>query len=188
MDDFDAALTYTSFAPHMHKAVTPQQRAHLETVVHHSKGEVLADLDMVMPTLSDDPKYHEYGVFANTTEDTGPKGLDQVKANYAEMVDNGSYIIESKKTRVVVGDNDIVTEGTYRQILTTAVARKLGFVTDDVADATHYLLTGRTVVFWEFDAEGKALGEDRYVFPETVTPMTDADLPASYPEKFRTRH
>lgn len=187
MDDFDAALTYTSFEQHMHKAKTPEQRAHLETVVYHSKGEVLADLDMVMPTLSDDPQYHEYGVFANTSEDTGPKGIEQVKANYAEMVDNGSYVIESKKTRVVVSDAEVVTEGTYRQILTAAVVKKLGYVTDDLADATHYLLTGRTIVFWEFNEDGKALGEDRYVFPTSVTPMNDADLPANYPAKFRAQ-
>jgi hypothetical protein len=188
LDDFDAALTYTSFEQHLHKASTPEQRAHLETVVHHSKGEVLADLDMVMPTLSDDPQYHEFGVFATTTEDTGPTGIDQVKANYAEMVENGSYVIESKKTRVVVGDNDVVTEGTYRQILTAPVAKKLGFVKDDdTSEATHYMLTGRTIVFWEFNADGKALGEDRYVFPTGVTPLSDSELPANYPDKFRSR-
>lgn len=187
LDDFDPALTYTSFEPHMDKATTPQQREHLETVVHHSKGEVLADLDMVMPTLSENPNYHEYGVFANTTEDTGPKGLEQVKANYAEMVSNGSYVIESKKTRVVVSDNEIVTEGTYRQILPAPVAQKLGFAQDGHPGATHFLLAGRTIVFWEFNDEGKALGEDRYVFPTSVTPLSDADLPPNYPAKFRAQ-
>jgi hypothetical protein len=101
LDDFDAALTYTSFEPHLAKAKTPKQKEHLDTVIHHSKGEVLANLDMVLPTLSDDPQYHEYGVFASATEDTGPKGLAEVKANYTDMVESGSYIIESKKTRVV---------------------------------------------------------------------------------------
>jgi hypothetical protein len=185
LDDFDAALTYTSFEPFMAKAKTEKQRAHLESVVHHSKGEVLANLDMVMPTLSGDPRYHEYGVFANTVEDTGPKGLAAVKANYAEMVANGSYIIESKKTRVVVADDEIVTEGTYRQIFTAAVAEKLGFATDGAAGASHYLVTARTIVFWEFDDEGKAKGEDRYVFPLSVTPLKDEDLPKDYPAKFR---
>lgn len=185
LDDFDAALTYTSFEQHRGKAKTPKQKEHLDTVIHHSKGEVLADLDMVLPTLSDNPEYHEYGVFANTTEDTGPKGMAAVKANYTEMVANGSYIIESKKTRVVVADDEIVTEGTYRQIFTAAVAKKLGFVTDETPAAGHYLITARTVVFWEFNDEGKATGEDRYVFPTSVTPLRDEDLPKDYPAKFR---
>jgi hypothetical protein len=187
MDDFDPSLTYTSFEKFMDNAKTPLQRAHLETVVHHSKGEVLADLDMVMETLSADPQYHEFGVFASTPDDMGPKGLAAVTANYAEMVETGSYVIESKKTRVVVSDYDIVTEGTYRQILPAAVAKKLGFVTTDIGEANHYLLTGRTVVFWVFDEDGKATGEDRYVFPTGVSPLADDELPPNYPEKFRVK-
>jgi hypothetical protein len=184
LDDFDAALTYTSFEPHLGKAKTPKQKEHLDTVISHSKGEVLANLDMVLPTLSDDPQYHEYGVFADRKEDTGPKGLAEVTANYTDMVESGSYIIESKKTRVVVADDEIVTEGTYRQILPAAVAKKLGFAQDDSA-ATHYLVAARTIVFWEFDADGRATGEDRYVFPTSVTPLNDEDLPKDYPAKFR---
>lgn len=186
LDDFAAELTYTSFASHLHKAKTPKQREHLDLVVHHSKGEVLANLDMVMETLSGDPQYHEFGVFADRYEDTGPKGMDEVKANYADMVANGSYVIESKKTRVVVSDDEIVTEGTYRQIYPAAVADKLGFVKKfGCPEASHYLLTGRTVVFWEFDEDGKAKGEDRYVFPTSLTPLSDDDLPADYPDQFR---
>ncbi|TCB97214.1 hypothetical protein E0H26_13155 [Micromonospora zingiberis] len=188
MKDFRPELTYTSFEPHMHKATTPQQKEHLETVVHHSKGEVLADLDMVLPTLSDNPRYHEYGVFAGTLEDTGPKGLEAVKANYTEMVNNGSYVIESKKNRVVVADNEIVTDGTFRQILTAAVAVKMGFVDPDATDlSSHYLLSARTVVFWEFDEDGKAKGEDRYVFCHQIEPLAETDLPENYPAQFRTQ-
>ncbi|BCB82818.1 hypothetical protein [Phytohabitans suffuscus] len=185
--DLKPELTYTSFEQHMHKARTPSQRQHLETVVHHSKGEVLADLDMVLPTLNDNPQYHEYGVFAGTTEDTGPKGLEAVLANYSEMVNNGSYVIESKKTRVVVSDNEIVTEGTYRQILTAQVARKMGYVDDSSPQSSHYVLAGRTVVFWEFDEDGKAKGEDRYVMNHQVIPISEDDLPENYPARFRTK-
>jgi hypothetical protein len=186
MKDFTADLTYTSFEKFMNKAKTPQQKQHLDLVVHHSKGEVLADLDMVLPTLSADPQYHEYGVFANTVEDTGPKGMSAVKANYSEMVQNGSYVIESKKTRVVVSDDEIVTDGTFRQILTAEVAKKMGFVPTDSNDSDHYLLKARTVVFWEFDEEGKAKGEDRYVLCHEIEPLDEADLPANYPSQFRT--
>ena len=177
--DFDAALTYTSFADHMHKAKTPRQKANLETVVHHSKGEVLADLDMVLPTLSNDPQYHEFGVFANTREDTGPKGMAAVRRNYEAMVANGSYVIESKKDRVVVSDDEIVTAGTFRQILSAKVAKELGFVGEDAEG--FFVLSARTVVFWEFDAEGKATGEDRYVMNHSIVPIAREDLPAHYP-------
>jgi hypothetical protein len=183
--DLKPELTHTSFAQHMHKAKTPLQREHLETVVRHSKGEVEADLDLVLPTLVAEPNYHEYGVLANRTDDTGPKGYDAVLANYTEMVNNGSYVIESKKTRVVVSDSEVVTEGTYRQILTAAVARKMGYVDDSSPQASHYVLAGRTIVFWEFNDEGLAMGEDRYVMNHEVLPISDADLPADYPAQFR---
>lgn len=186
MKDFRPELTYTSFDPHMAKAVTPQQKQHLETVVHHSKGEVLADLSMVLPTLSADPQYHEFGVLANTLEDTGPKGIEAVRANYTEMVNNGSYVIESKKNRVVVADNEIVTEGTFRQILTAEVAKKMGFV-QDAGEASHYLLTARTIVFWEFDEDHKAKGEDRYVLNHKIEPLPESELPDNYPDQFRTQ-
>ena len=65
---------------------------------------------MVLPTLSDDPQYHEFGVFGNSLADTGPKGMDQVRKNYEQMVECGSFVIESKKNRVVCSDDEIVTE------------------------------------------------------------------------------
>ena len=177
--DFDAALTYTSFADHMHKAKTPRQKAILDTVVVHSKGEVEADLDAVMPTLNDNPRYHEYGVFANTHEDTGPKGMEAVKHNYEAMVANGSYVIESKKDRVVVSDDEIVTSGTFRQILSAKVATEMGFVGADAEG--FYMLSARTIVFWQFDEDGKAMGEDRFVMNHKIAPIAREDLPAHYP-------
>ena len=183
--DFDPHLTYTSFDEHMHKAKTPKQLEHLKTVVHHSKGEVLADLSMVLPTLADNPQYHEFGVLGNTLEDTGPKGMAQVRKNYETMVACGSYVIESKKNRVVVSDNEIVTEGTFRQILTADVAKSMGFVAADSKESDHYMLSARTIVFWEFDKDDKACGEDRYVLNHKIIPLSDSDLPANYPVQFR---
>lgn len=187
MQDLKPELTYTSFEEHMSKATTPQQKEHLELVVYHSKGEVLADLDMVLSTLAADPQYHEFGVFANTLEDTGPKGMDAVLANYTEMVECGSYVIESKKNRVVVSDDEIVTEGTFRQILTANVAKRLGFVAEDAQGSDHYLLRARTIVFWKFDSDGKATGEDRFVFGHTIEPLSDEQLPEDYPDQFRVK-
>jgi hypothetical protein len=181
--EFDADLTYTSFDQHMHKEKTPGHRAHLETVVSHSKGEVIADLDMVLATLSDDPQYREYGVYANARDDTGPKGAEAVRRTYEAMVANGSYVIESKKDRVVVSDDEIVTAGTFRQILTAQVAKDMGFVGED-ADG-YYMLSARTIVFWAFDDEGKVTGEERFVMNHEIVPIAREDLPAHYPAHLR---
>jgi hypothetical protein len=185
MEKFDASLTYTSYEPHMHKAKTEKQRKQLEAVVLHAKGEVIADLSLVMPSLNDDPQYHEYGVFANTLGDTGPKGLAAVRENYEHMVESGSYVIESVKDRLMIDDDEIVTDGRYRQILPAAVAKELGYVAEDDDSSRHYMLEGITVVFWRFDENGKALGEDRYVLDKTIEPIAPDELPDDYPERLR---
>lgn len=185
MAKFDASLTYKSYEPHMHKAKNERQKAILASVVRHAKGEVLGDLSEVLPTLNADPQYHEYGVFADTLEDTGPKGFAEVKANYEEMVETGSYVIESVKQRLIISDDEIVTDGPYRQILTAEVAKKMGFVQQGSEESRHYMLSGITVVFWKFDEEGLATGEDRYVLNHQISPLAPEDLPEDYPARLR---
>jgi hypothetical protein len=182
---FDASLTYTSYEPHMHKAKTERQRRQLASVVAHAKGEVQGDLGPVLASLCADPQYHEYGVFANVPGDTGPKGWDAVVKNYEDMVETGSYVIESIKDRLVIDDEEIVTDGRYRQILPASVAKSMGYVAEDDDSSRHYVLSGITVVFWKFDEEGKALGEDRYVLDKSIEPLAPEDLPDDYPDRLR---
>jgi hypothetical protein len=180
---FDAAQTWTSFEKFKDRPRTPRQVQILQTVIDHSRAEVAGDIDGVMATLTADPQYHDYGVYPGVVSDTGPKGLDAVVGLYRAMVDCGSYVIESQKHRVIVDDERLVSEGTFRQILPAAAAHAQGLVG---ADATgHFLVTARTVVFWEFDEAGRAKGEDRYVFVQSVDPLDEADLPADYPDRLR---
>lgn len=185
MKDFDPKLTYSSFDEHLHKAKTAKQRANLDTVIVHSKAEVSADLPTLLATLSADPQYLEYGVVVTSAEDTGPKGMEQVKTFYQGMVDNGSYVIESKKNRVVVADDEIVTSGTFRQVITAKVARSMGLIAEDAPASDYYLLSARTVVFWDFDADGKATGEERYVLNHRLRPLPASELPANFPQHLR---
>lgn len=182
---FDASLTWKSYEPHMHKAKTDRQKRQLASVVAHAKGEVQADLGPVLDSLCPDPQYHEFGVFADRPGDTGPKGWDEVVANYEEMVETGSYVIESIKDRLMIDDEEIMTDGRYRQILPAPVAKSMGYVAEDDNSSRHYLLSGITVVFWRFDENEKALGEDRYVVDKTIEPLAPEDLPDDYPDRLR---
>jgi len=49
----------------------------------------------------------------------------------------------------------------------------------------YFMVNARTVVFWEFDEAGRAKGEDRYVFVQSVDPLAADDLPADYPDRLR---
>lgn len=186
LSDFDSALTYTSYYKFRDKCVNDKQREHLETVIRHSRGEALGDLSEVLPTLMPSPQYHEYGIYANTIEDLGPKGLDAVRTNYEEMVNNGSYVIESNKHRVVIADDEIVVEASYRQILNKAVATKMGLLEEGQDDHDFFVLYARTIVFWDFDEEGLC-SEDRYVTNHKLVPIEESQLPANYPAHLRTK-
>jgi hypothetical protein len=181
---FDAAQTWTSFEKFSDRPRTARQAQLLQTVVDHSRAEVAGDIEGVMATLTENPEYHDYGVFAGVVTDTGPKGLDAVVGLYNAMVECGSYVIESQKHRVIVDDERLVSEGTFRQILTAAAAQGQGLVGPDATG--FFLVIARTVVFWEFDEAGRARGEDRYVFVQSVDPLDEADLPANYPDRLRT--
>jgi hypothetical protein len=180
---FDAQQTWTSFEKFQGQTKTPRQAQILQTVIDHSRAEVAGDIDGVMATLTDNPEYHDYGVFKGVPTDTGPKGLDAVSALYNTMVDNGSYVIESQKHRVIVDDERLVSEGTFRQVLTADAARAMGHAGPD--DEGYFMVIARTVVFWEFDEAGKAKGEDRYVFVQSIEPLAPEDLPDNFPERLR---
>lgn len=180
---FDAQQTWTSFAKFTDQTTTARQAQILQTVIDHSRAEVAGDIDAVMATLTDDPAYHDYGVFNGVVTDTGPKGLDAVVGLYNAMVDNGSYVIESQKHRVIVDDERLVSEGTFRQVLTADAARAMGHAGPQAEG--YFMVIARTVVFWEFDEAGKAKGEDRYVFVQSVEPLAAEDLPANFPERLR---
>ncbi len=183
MKDFDAALTWSSFEQHRAAAKTPRAIRNFETVVKHSKAEVEADLDTIFETLVDEPNYYDYGVVVGAG-DTGPKGMAAVRKNYETMVQNGSYVIESRKDKVIVDDTRLVSEGSFRQVLNAEAAKAQNLVPDDATG--FFLVTARTAVFWEFDDDGRALGETRYVVPQKIEPLDEADLPAHYPAHLRS--
>ncbi len=184
LSDFDSSLTYTSYYKFRDKCQNERQRQNLETVIRHSKGEVEGDISEVMPTLMPDPQYHEYGIFVKKHGDRGPKGSAAVQANYEEMVRNGSYVIESDKHRVVIADDEIVVEASYRQVIPKPVALKMEL---DGVDDEHdfYVLFARTIVFWDFDEDGLC-SEDRYVTDHRLVAIDESQLPPNFPAHLRT--
>lgn len=180
---FDAQQTWTSFEKFKGRATTPRQAQILQTVIDHSRAEVAGDIPGVLKTLTDNPEYHDYGVFKGVPTDTGPKGLPAVSSLYSAMVDNGSYVIESQKHRVIVDDERLVSEGTFRQVLTADAARAMGHAGPEAEG--YFMVIARTVVFWEFDEAGRAKGEDRYVFVQSIEPLAAEDLPENFPERLR---
>ena len=135
--DFDQAISWRGVEERLERTTDPRHRRMLETVIEHAKAESRGDVDGLMATLGDDPQYH----FWSGGTDWGPKGADGVRAYYEGFVASGAGFFESSKVRIVVDDDNVVTESVMRGIVPGRVAQQRGYPISDV-DA-HYLVTAR---------------------------------------------
>ena len=157
MPIIDQSLMWRSMEERIARTTNARHKAMLQTVVAHSKAEADGDIEAVLATLGPHPAYH----FWSDGHDVGPKGLDGVTAFYHQLVKSGAGYLQSPKDRIVVDDENVVTEMRVRQILPGPVAQANGYAVDD--EDAFYAIEFRAVVLWPFTADGKLVGEDTYV-------------------------
>ena len=174
--DFDQGITWYGLEDKLERTTNPRHRKMLQTVIDHAKAETRADVDGLMATLGEDPQYH----FWSGGKDWGPKGLGSVRNYYDDFVASGAGFFESEKVRVVVDDDNVVTESVMRGIIPGAIALQRGYADVDV-DA-HYLVSARTAIFWPFDESCTLIGEDSYGSSDVtdIERVPDDELPAEY--------
>lgn len=174
--DFDQSASWQQLEERLGRTTNPRHRVMLQTVIDHAKAEARGDADALMATLSDDPQYH----FWNAGRDWGPKGLSGVRAFYENFVASGAGFFESHKPRIVVDDDNVVTESVMRGIVPGVIARARGCDIDDVNG--HYLVSARTVIFWPFDEECRLIGEDSYGSSDVTDchRVAEDELPPAY--------
>lgn len=160
--------------------VNERHRAMLEVLREHLIAEADLDLDGLLSTLVDEPKYHLWG----SGRDTGPKGRDAVARYYTALVAARRGVLEYDIERFVIDDETIVTEGFIRAYQHGPVAAEFGYAVPAL-DA-HYIVRYRALVLWPFDAEVRLLGEDGYggVDPGDFVRVEPADLPDEYRRLF----
>lgn len=178
MLDFDQSVGWRALDERQARTDSPWQRQLLQTVIDHVKAEVGLSIDGLMDTLVANPQYHLW----IGGKDLGPKGYEQVRAYYEKFVADGGAVFESIKERIVVDDETISHEGTMRNLVSGAIAKRRGYTIP--YETGHYLVNFRNVVWWSFDAAGKALGEDSYttMHPDDWQRIPDDELPACYLE------
>jgi len=174
--EFDQSITWKALEERLATTTNARHRHMLQTVIDHAKAESAGDVDGLMATLGADPQYH----FWSGGKDWGPKGREGVRDYYAGFVASGAGFFESIKPRIVVDDDNVVTESVMRCIIPGTVARQRGHDIPDVNG--HYLVFARTAIFWPFDADGKLIGEDSYGSSdlEDFTLIPHDELPAEY--------
>ncbi len=174
--DFDQAISWYGLEDKLARTTNPRHRQMLQTVIDHARAESNGDVDGLMATLNDDPQYH----FWNRGKDWGPKGLDGVRKYYEDFVASGAGFFESEKVRVVVDDDNVVTESVMRQLVPGRIAQQRGYDVPDIDG--HYIVTARTAIFWPFDESCTLTAEDSYGSSDLsdITQVPDDELPADY--------
>jgi hypothetical protein len=173
---FDSSITWRGLEKRLEQTTNPRQRRMLQTVIDHAKAEAAGSVDGLMATLCTDPRYH----FWSGGQDWGPKGQASVRAFYENFVAGGEGFFESRKSRIVVDDDAVVTETELRQLVPGAVAAKRGYAIPDPDG--HYLVFARTVILWPFNEAGELVGEDSYGSSDTSVfeQVPDEELPSAY--------
>jgi hypothetical protein len=174
--DFDQSISWRNLEERLARTTDARHRTMLQTVIDHAKAESNGDVDGLMATLGDQPEYH----FWSGGNDWGPKGVDAVRAFYEDFVASGAGFFESCKARIVVDDDNVVTESVMRGIVPGAVAQRRGYAIPDVDG--HYLVNVRTTIFWPFDESCTLIGEDSYGSSDLsdFTQVPTDELPAEY--------
>jgi hypothetical protein len=173
---FDQSITWQELHKRLERTTSPRQRRMLQTVIDHAKAEAGGDVDGLMATLNADPRYH----FWSGGQDWGPKGQAAVRGFYEDFVAGGEGFFESRKARIVVDDDTVVTECELRQLVPGAVAARRGYPIPDPGG--HYLVFARTVILWPFNEAGELTGEDSYGSSDTSVfeQVPYSELPSEY--------
>ncbi len=159
---------------------TDEWRRHmLSQLKEHVQAECGSDLDALLVTMADEPRFHIWSV----AEDSGPKGYDNLKEFYAGLIASGSNRFEYAVERIIIGDDTLVTEGELYTPFSGAMLKQMGL--PDIDENKMYATKGRTVTFWPFEKEtGKIIGEDIYSLSADFSTAEEVELnPYTYGEE-----
>ncbi|NRA00142.1 MAG: nuclear transport factor 2 family protein [Myxococcales bacterium] len=154
-------LTWKLVEKRLAEESSPTRARNLELVLAHMKAEARADIEGVVATLTEKPKYIIHS--SPDVELMNPNGSkDAVRAFYdATIVQTGAHRLEYACDRVVVDDDAVFTEGVMRMAYPGKTLVAMGIEVDD-QDA-YYLSEYRMGVVWPVDhSEDRLTGEEVY--------------------------
>lgn len=135
----------------------PRHRAMLENFREHLLAELEGDVDRIMKTQVEEPRYQFWG---SGIGDFGPKGGAAVRAFYQHIFEQGYNKLYYEIDRIFCGDDHLFHDGVLHMIWPGRALRAVGVQVDD-PDA-HYLYSYRSAAIFKYDAAGRCLGEDTY--------------------------
>ena len=139
----------------------PIVRRNLQLVLDHMQAEAKGDIEGVVATLCDTPKYLAHDVpGVEAMNPTGSK--DAVRAFYdLTIIQTGAHRLELDCDRVIADREAILTEGIMRMAYPGTTLAAMGIEVDD--PEALYLYETRMSVVWPVDpVSGKLMGEETY--------------------------
>ena len=139
----------------------PILRRNLELVLAHMRAEARSDIEGVVATLCEKPRY-----IIHSNPDTSPMNpagsKDAVRAFYdLTIVQTGAHRLEFDCDRIIVDAGSVFTEGVMRMAYPGKTLQAMGIEVDD-PDA-YYLSQTRMGIVWPVDPDEERLtGEEVY--------------------------
>ena len=153
----------------------PKIRRNLELVLQHMKTEAQGDIEGVVATLSDQPRYVTHDVPGD--EAMNPSGSkDAVRAFYdMTIVQTGAHRLEFACDRVIADRESVMTEGLMRMAYPGRTLAAMGVEVDD--PEAYYLYQSRMCVVWPVDpGSGMLFGEETYTGTDGFEGIADRKI------------
>jgi hypothetical protein len=153
----------------------PTLRRNLELVLRHMKAEARADIEGVVATLTEKPRYVTHSM--PNDEILNPRGSkDAVRRFYdLTIVQTGAFRLEFACDRVIVDEGSVFTEGLMRMAYPGATLRAMGIEVDD--PSAYYVGETRMGVVWPVDpTEERLTGEETYSGPDMFVGIADRKI------------
>ncbi len=139
----------------------PTLRRNLELVLEHMQSEARGDIEGVVATLVEKPRYRAHAVADDPL--MNPQGSkDAVRAFYdLTIIQTGAHQLEFDCDRVLVDRHAVLTEGVMKMAYPGRTLQAMGIEVDD--PEAYYAYVSRMGVVWPVDErEGKLVGEETY--------------------------
>lgn len=166
MTSIDPNKTWRLVEERFHSETDPRRKRNLELVMEHMKAEAAADIEGVVATLTESPRYVMWGNEDNVP--LNPAGSkDAVRAFYdLTIVQTGAHRLEFDCDRVIADHDAVFTEGVMRMAYPGTTLQAAGIDVDDPDG--HYLTESRMGIVWPVDvAEDRLTGEEVYSCGDT---------------------
>jgi hypothetical protein len=167
----DPTVTFRKVEERLETETDPVLRRNLDTLLTHMKAEMAGDVDGLLATLNDNPRYHAYG---SDDASSSPVGRDGVREFYDRFIASGAGQLQLDIDRLVVDKECILTEGVMRIAYPGRTLRAMGVEVDD--DDAYYMYETRMATLWPFDENGLARGEDTYTGADGFAGIADRKL------------